>query len=82
MSKPKIKLRVGQIWGVLPVEKTLETRTIDAIWPLSHKQMSYSDIGIHDWQITITAFRAWVKRKKAVLIGHYDFKTGKAIAKK
>jgi len=76
----KIELKVGQIWAVKPLEKTLQVRAIDAIW--SHEnELGYCDIAGLDWSIGINAFHSWITRKKAVLIGHYDFEKGKAIAR-
>jgi len=38
------------------------------------------DIGCQAKMIAESFFRAWITRKKAVLIGHYDFEKGKATA--
>jgi len=85
MSKPKIKLEVGQIWGVPPVEKTLEVRTIKESFPDSKyphlSRVCYFDLGGKCHELRYPDFLCWVEQRKAVLIGRYDFKKGKAIAK-
>ena len=75
--KKKTELKVGDIWGV---PKTLEIRTIRICY--RDGGVDFIDIGDGSRIISDVAFYAWVTRKKAVLIGRYDFKTGKAVAVK
>lgn len=85
--KKKTELQVGQIWGVLPLEKTLEVRVIFEYAPYENwhnkafDNMAYRDIGGEAFGIRESIFRSWITRKKAEKIGHYNFKTGKAKAK-
>jgi len=89
MSKLKIELKVGQIWGVPPVEKTLDVRVLTVIEPGWIEFICPFEFNIDETYV-ITNLEVKVEDReeffdwkfKAVLIGHYDFKTGKAIAKK
>lgn len=81
MSKPKTELQVGDIWGVPPVEKMLDVRVINS-WQFGVQDISYNDIGGALSVCRTSSFYSWVIRKKAVLVGRYDFETGKAIAVK
>lgn len=80
MSKPK-KLKVGDIWGVLPLEKTLEVRTIHFFLETKPVTLEYYDIAGTCWEVSIEDFRFWITCKKAKRIGHYDFNTGNTVAK-
>lgn len=72
--KKKTELQVGDIWGVLPLEKTLEMRII---YNISFGRVYYTNIGSETGMTDEPFFRSWITRKKAKKIGHYDFKTGK-----
>lgn len=86
MKKAKVELKKGQIWGVLPLEKTLEVRTIKESCPdFKYPHLSrvcYFDLGGECYELRYPDFLCWVEQRKAVLIGYYDFKTGKAVSVK
>ena len=75
----KIELKVGDIWGVPPLEKTLDIRII---WGVSYGMVYFWDIGCQAKMIAESFFKSRITRKKAVLIGYYDFKTEKAMTVK
>jgi len=85
--KRKIELKVGQIWqmpiwtsaGLSKENQRLDVRVIN-LWKFDGQSLSYNDIGGHLRVCTKESFHSWITRKKAVLIGHYDFDKGKAIA--
>ncbi len=90
--KKKTELQVGDIWGVLPLEKTLEMRIIsdsmectpkpddvDYVKPFELIWKFGQGCFFRTHQCSVYAFQAWITRNKLKKpIGHYDFKTGKA----
>lgn len=82
-KQKKRELEVGQIWQV---PKTLEVRTITGLFPAYHAEdrasVQYHDIAVIKDSVYESAFRFWITRKKAKLIGHYNFKTKKAVPTK
>lgn len=80
-KQKKVKLEVGEIWQV---PKMLEIRTITKFYydlgmRNNLSSVDYVNIGGCSRWISYRAFRRWITRKKAKLIGHYDFKTKKAV---
>ena len=82
MKKTKVELKEGQIWGVPPIERTLEIRVILS---LTTRDMLYCNIGGREFWNAYGSFHNWRRgkkefKRKTVLIGHYNFKTGKAVS--
>jgi len=90
MKKKKIELEVGQIWAVLPLEKTCKVRIITENWEANssdprtwYVEPFFLDGTFgHGWiipefKVLPKGFRSWITRTGAVLIGRYDFETGK-----
>jgi len=81
----KIKLEVGQIWQV---PKTLDVRTIESLhnketnYPVDCNTVRFIDIGSYFLRVSVKSFKAWITKKNAKLIGHYDFEKKKARAVK
>lgn len=94
MSKPK-KLKVGDIWGVPKTLDVRVIEKIEEYcdWTGHDKDVrlffTEGKINVEPFKFyghypIVTdkyQFLDWIEKKGAVKIGHYDFKTGKAISK-